>query len=113
MVLEMCIGNQRGGLSFYKTDLKIDGTYVNTSYLSKNDVQIFPNPTNHSLTVQCESNIYGYQILDINGKKILQSEIHPNTKVQLNLSILPQGIYTISITLKDEMRQKKFIISPN
>ncbi|MBK9993240.1 MAG: T9SS type A sorting domain-containing protein [Saprospiraceae bacterium] len=113
MVLEMCIGNQRGGLSFYKTDLKIDGTYVNTSYLSKNDVEIFPNPTNHSLTVQCESNIYGYQILDINGKKILQSEIHPNTKVQLNLSILPQGIYTISITLKDEMRQKKFIISPN
>ena len=40
-------------------------------------------------------------------------DIIKDAKVQLNLSILPQGIYTISITLKDEMRQKKFIISPN
>ncbi|MFM7683359.1 MAG: T9SS type A sorting domain-containing protein, partial [Bacteroidota bacterium] len=66
----------------------------------KNKFNVYPNPTDDILTIELE-NMTGFhqiQLNDLTGKMIISKEIENHE--QLNLSLLNEGIYLLTI-LKD------------
>lgn len=88
------------------------------SQYSANDfsVSIFPNPANNNLTLDLNSNknsTVSVQILDINGRVYLASEISVNsgnTKTSLDISSLAAGVYFVAIDNGNVVTNKKLVV---
>jgi hypothetical protein len=66
--------------------------------LTQTSFQLYPNPTNGKLFIQSEPNKLNTDITlwDITGKQIeLTNLIFNNDKIELNISFLPAGLYTL------------------
>jgi hypothetical protein len=62
-----------------------------------NDVIVYPNPTNGLITVNTnKSTIESIEILDINGKSILNKRFDDNV-IQLDLSEYSVGVYLLKV----------------
>ena len=87
-ILDMCIANQRGGFSFFKTTIKTNGEYVDikNSHLDES-LKIFPNPALEILNIQSTLPIEKISILDQTGKII------PTNKIL--------GIFETSVDIKN------------
>jgi hypothetical protein len=93
-----------------------DGCELNTTDDRSNqqniDIIVFPNPTNSLLkihmarSIDCNSNI---QLIDKNGR-IQISKIIKNQDIELDLTDLYPGIYTIFINSKNFTFRKKIIV---
>lgn len=104
--LDLIIGNERGGLSFYYGKV---GTAPTTkiSETEKLDWSIFPNPFNETLMIQHSftTNIE-YLITDISGKVILNGTLDKNSIQTKNLS---KGIYLFVLKTEQGISTKKII----
>lgn len=68
---------------------------LSTEELSKNKISIYPNPVKEKLTIENKnSNISNVQIVDTNGKLILNQKINSD-KTEINFAAYPKGIYFI------------------
>ena len=90
--LEMVVGNYRGGLTLYKTDIQTG--MVNTDNLIDNGkIQIFPNPTSGNVVLQTEEKGI-WQIIDLKGKLLRTGSVNSgNTEIQIPET--PAGIYLL------------------
>lgn len=70
------------------------------------EIIINPNPIQKSLLVETELEYDRIEILDINGKVVLES----NFKKQYDLSSIKRGIYFVSVLLGNETLAKKKIL---
>jgi len=70
------------------------------------DLILFPNPANNLINIQAESEIERIEILDINGKVVMQKSGN-NTKI--DITNLSAGIYVMNIHQQDGIMQKKLI----
>lgn len=70
-------------------------------------INIFPNPSGNMLSIESEHAENYLHIADTNGKSCYSIVFF--NKTTLDLSALPQGIYTITITNSKQQIQKKFI----
>ncbi|RUA29781.1 MAG: T9SS C-terminal target domain-containing protein [Bacteroidetes bacterium] len=68
---------------------------------SNNQIAIYPNPTENSLTFQCDESGF-VEIISINGQ-ILLSHRFTKGKTILNLSSLAKGVYLFRINLSDRI----------
>ncbi|MFT7086455.1 MAG: hypothetical protein ACJAV5_002183 [Vicingaceae bacterium] len=78
--------------------------------LSKNDLKIYPNPTNGvlNLEVLSDQRIESIQLLDMTGKLVLSTPFQS----QLNLAHLPKGIYFLKVQNENgEQLTRKVILS--
>ena len=79
--------------------------------------QVYPNPTSNLLQLHITdlgfNNIYnfGYSVLDINGKLLLQHEIVCE-KTEILVDHLPKGVYILNI-LSDNIVAKSFKVVKN
>ena len=86
----------------------VDGFHkINVSYIKvtkpnsvddfyKSDIKIYPNPAKDKLFIECENfKSISIKIYDILGKEVLTQISDINTEI--NLSHLPQGIYTVFV----------------
>jgi hypothetical protein len=66
-ILEMVVGNFRGGIAMFKTNLKTDGSVPNRETTFKHDINVFPNPVSDVLQLE---NAIGFdlKIFNINGQ---------------------------------------------
>jgi len=71
---------------------------VAVTSIEKNNMQVFPNPVNDILTIQSEQPIYELVILDMNGAVVYQENTAGINQKQLELQILPKGVYVVKIT---------------
>ena len=69
---------------------------------------IFPNPSEKTLTIECEINIDNIIIEDVFGNKIYTK---PKAGKSLSLSIEKAGIYFLTATVNDESITKKIVIT--
>lgn len=104
--LDLIIGNERGGLSFYygKT-----GTAPSTSIKeTEQEVwEIYPNPFDHSLIVEHPFSFSTrYIISDITGKIVLSGDLSQN---QIQTTELSSGIYLFTIVTEKGITTKKII----
>ncbi|MCK5137166.1 MAG: T9SS type A sorting domain-containing protein [Bacteroidales bacterium] len=81
------------GTSTWGTPLTITNIY---SQGQNDEILIFPNPTNHQLSISNLQKITNYTILDISGKLILSGTI--NVDENINIKSLTNGIYIVKVS---------------
>ena len=109
-ILDMCIANQRGGFSFFKTTIKTNGEYVDikNSHLDES-LKIFPNPALEILNIQSTLPIEKISILDQTGKIILTNKILGIFETSVDIKNISSGIYFINILSKNSSITRKFV----
>ena len=80
-------------------------------HLNTIDLKLYPNPTKDNLTISFKEsfNQASVEIVDIIGKGLLSTQAKNNTKIILNVSELPSGIYFAKITSDNKSITKKFV----
>ena len=102
--LDLIIGNERGGLSFYygKT-----GSAPTTSIIEPTfDWSVYPNPFKNELFIKTPYANTAYIITDISGKAILSGYLNHNSISTGNIS---KGIYLITLITPQGQYTKKVI----
>ena len=59
-------------------------------------VVIYPNPATSQLTVSSSENIYSIAIINILGQKVYSNQYN-SPKLQVDVSVLPPGVYVVNI----------------
>jgi carboxypeptidase T len=84
----------------------INKVALNTSTISKNEIQFYPNPTNGS--IYFNEAIASLQVYTVDGKQVFTSITNQNN---FNLSALSKGLYTIRYAnAKGQINNAKLII---
>jgi len=100
-ILEMAVGNRRGGLSFYKTDYHTDGSSVAIISIPEMKApRIFPNPTTDQLTIEFVDplELYSVELYTTLGGAVLFSEKDFGSRRTISLTNFPAGIYFVKVT---------------
>ncbi|MBN4052061.1 T9SS type A sorting domain-containing protein [Cytophagaceae bacterium AH-315-L13] len=64
----------------------------------RNNVKVYPNPTEGKLYIDLSTNaVFHVQVMDILGKVVWNEQSTFNTKAKLDISSLPEGIYIVRI----------------
>ena len=61
------------------------------------DVEVFPSPTNSSITWQSPFAVQHMRIMDLQGRMVIQNGIDGSENGVIDLSDLPSGLYSIEL----------------
>ena len=77
-----------------------DVVVVRRDDLSAGGIKVFPNPTRGIATVEINAQLGAEEIMvfDATGRVLQQISLSENTSSQLDLSGLPTGVYTVTVT---------------
>ena len=110
-LLDLMVGNYRGGLGFYSTNLALDGT-VDTEEPAdlERSVRVFPNPANEQISVLLERGLTGMiRCLDAQGRLMAERQaLSPTTVV--DVTNWPAGLYLIQISNGGGLLTKKVVV---
>jgi hypothetical protein len=109
--LELTVGNRRGGLSIYQTELPAEPTVSNTVEFFNPTLDIFPNPTSGDLTLIIKNITLEHTkalIFNSMGVLVLETKVG-GTQTNLDVSSLPSGIYFCEIRTSNGTVTKRFI----
>lgn len=99
-VMEIVVGNSRGGISMLSTN----GLVGSVSSKMKNhfSLQVFPNPTSQICSVIAPDGNYTYSLIDLQGKVILEGKWQIfGQAAMLNLLELSDGVYFLQLQHED------------
>jgi len=103
---EMVVGNIRGGLQFFATDLKTSMNTSTSTTTLETTIQLLPNPTSDQLTLTLPSTLSIDQIQVYNSVgQLMKSTTHTTFSV----SALEAGIYLVVINANERKSIKRFI----
>jgi hypothetical protein len=95
--LEVIIGNRRGGLSLYTTNLNVDGSTPTTTPISPHSIRISPNPADSWVQIEATTPFSAgavFQLYDPTGILCLSLPLDPGQRsAVLSLPNLPPGVY--------------------
>jgi hypothetical protein len=109
-------------ISYYRLkSVDVDGSYkyspicsVTNEIENDGDLNIYPNPTNGSITIDFNHSAYNepdsFSILDITGKKIEVIAIRHVNSVTLDLSSLKPGMYLLEVLKGNHKTVKKIAL---
>lgn len=83
-------------------------TTASTPELSANKVSIAPNPVQDVLTIDTEYDLNQAQVVDASGRIVQAVEIS-ELQTTLNVSELPEGVYTLRMTNDQGVIEKRFV----
>ncbi len=89
--------------ALYATCLQYDSTLA-VSYLQEEQLQVYPNPTHYSLSLQLQADLYlsTVEVYDIAGRLVYTQIIKSQQpKYRFDLHELMPGIYSLKIILRD------------
>lgn len=107
-LLDIIVGNRRGGLAIYTTD--IPNLRVNTIQvpLDAFEIEVNPNPVSDFVEVKVESSeVYQLRLFDVTGKELLSQDF--NSIATLDLSRFVAGIYVLEVTDGSNSTLKKLV----
>ncbi len=112
-ILDMIVGNERGGLSLFETDFKTDGIPVSTHYFfSKPEVNIFPNPANDVFNIEIKNGnntMVNISLFNAVGQQVLSGSF-ASLSYQVDCKSLSNGIYFVRIEIGGEVVVKKILL---
>lgn len=110
-VLDIAVGNQRGGFSIFSTTYKTDGSIVSSKDVHINKIKVYPNPAQDVLTLEYDQNISSgiLKIMDLNGAVISSIAINELNKKTLDVSKFKSGCYVIKFQSGTQYLVSKFI----
>lgn len=96
-ILEMVVGNIRGGINFYKTNLNVDGTYVSTLDNSLNAFEIYPIPASDRIIIKSENPLTAaIELIDLYGRVAFHQNLNGENEIQIPDQLL-SGWYMLRI----------------
>lgn len=99
---DIVVGNRRGGLAFYSTDIKNPTIPTEDIELTQH-IEVYPNPASDKLSLQSEiSSTLDLFITNVDGK-IVFVDANRNANESIDISSLQSGIYFIEI-ISDKVR---------
>jgi hypothetical protein len=112
-ILEMVVGNERGGLSLFETNFNTDGTPVSTHYIyTQPEVKIFPNPANEFFNVELKNGKGTYvniSVFNAVGQEVFK-DFFATSSYKVNCKGLSNGIYFTRIETGGEVVVKKVVL---
>lgn len=114
-VLDIIVGNYRGGLTAFKSNLTVDGMVGTNDVIENSDLKLFPNPANNVLNIELVKNeIFDGKYLIFNGVgQLVQSGQFKSSQFEVNLEMLAGGIYFCKIENNGLSMIRKFIKESN
>ncbi|MBK9272298.1 MAG: VCBS repeat-containing protein [Saprospiraceae bacterium] len=110
-VLDMVVGNIRGGFSFYQTNLKTDGTYVQTKHQAVSPLSVHPNPVGDVLFFEADEALSGLiEFIDLYGRVVHREHIHDRWELKVP-SELSNGWYLIKLINQHSILLQNIIIA--
>lgn len=109
--LDMVIGNFRGGLSFFGTNITTDGLVSNNEIKAISSVNIYPNPANQYIIVEVDDLDFSsseYQISSVTGQIVAEGLLENNFSL-VKVDNLPKGIYWLKLKGNNVDTVHKFI----
>ena len=108
----MVVGNERGGLSYFSTNVRVDGVVNSNEVTPSLGFEFFPNPAADRLTLEigeewgAETNL---QIYSASGQLVRQ-ELGQIGRQQISISGLPSGIYWLRLSGAVGERIEKLVV---
>ncbi len=93
-------------------DVEVDG-FLGNPELTKDDFEIYPNPTRGQFTVNLSAlNAMSrdLKIFSVNGQLMLHQKLRSTTSLQMNLDSWQNGLYLVQIQTEKEIITKKLVI---
>ena len=112
-MLEVAVGNRRGGLAFYQTDLEGGDPILSVDQIKGPEVwDVYPNPFEEEIWAKnpimpVKGNVR-VQLHTISGKRV-KEETFPGAVARINTGDLPAGVYLISISDREGWFTKKMV----
>ncbi len=103
---EMVIGNDRGGIAFYKSDLPVGKTTSTDYNIGVSTIEVWPNPASDYFHITSDQAISRIEIMDINGQNILNV---PYSEY-ISLDAFKNGVYFVILHTKNGLFTKKLVI---
>ena len=101
-LLELVVGNQRGGLQYFRTDLAVgeQSTGLFTPEVSDFDFGVRPNPTTGRVQVRDlpAGRTQWLTLRSVDGRGAGRYAAHGRSAVDLDLTALPPGVYLLTVT---------------
>jgi hypothetical protein len=108
-ILDMVVGNSRGGLAIFQTTLKTDGS-VNTNHSAIDKLALYPNPSTGKLVISNPESIdLDITVYNLQGKTIAHYSTKATPFLEKDLSFLQSGMYLIKIQTESEYNFIKWI----
>lgn len=105
--LEMLVGNERGGLSFYNTDIIADvNVSTNNSVTANAEIEVFPNPSEGIFSFSNKQTT-NYQLYNTSGVLIKSGKLGVNGII--NLQEYTNGLYIINLEINGNLTSKKLV----
>lgn len=108
---EIVIGNGRGGLDFFVTDIPDDNDPLGVETVEKPiELSIFPNPANTTLNVRTTSSTAGVlKLYSIQGQLLLAQSLNQR-QASIDLTKIPSGIYILQYNNGAEKITKRLVV---
>lgn len=74
--------------------------------VNKNQLKVFPNPATNKLSIESNTIYNHYYIFNLYGQQILEGDLQAN---EINISVLPKGLFILKLANDKEYVQVKFI----
>ncbi|MCO6489791.1 MAG: T9SS type A sorting domain-containing protein [Phaeodactylibacter sp.] len=109
-LLEMIVGNERGGLSGFQTPLRLDSTSPTRQVSLEQAVSLFPNPAAEWLEIRVEAEgARQLWLFNASGQLVARQE-WIGAGARLDVSGLPAGLYFARIFVGGEIIGKKVVV---
>lgn len=109
--LDMIVGNFRGGLSFFVTNITTEGLVSVEEEADQNWISIYPNPSIQVVNVDLNNQFYlntTYEIVNSLGQE-LKSGVVENQNFEIEIVDLPVGVYWLKLDFGQEKFAKKIL----
>jgi len=103
---EIVVGNERGGIAFYKSNLPVGKESSTDSSPSVIDINIYPNPTDDHIYVESNIPFETIEIIDIQGQTVKKMDFNNFVSFQG----IKKGIYIVRLTHSKYTINKKVVV---
>ena len=110
--LDVVIGNERGGLSYFSTNVLMDGTVGTQSLSAAPPVSIYPNPATELLQVELSDAWEGtanWRLYNSRGQ-LMSAEQATSASISIDVTPLPAGIYFLQLSGNQGQRTEKIVV---
>ncbi|MES2681248.1 MAG: T9SS type A sorting domain-containing protein [Bacteroidota bacterium] len=84
-------------------------TAINEQVNNQNNVTVYPNPTTGFFNLAAKgTEIKSVDVFDVTGRAVFSDSIKNNT-AEINISLLPNGIYSVKVTTGETVKYLKII----
>ncbi|RMF04767.1 MAG: T9SS C-terminal target domain-containing protein [Bacteroidetes bacterium] len=109
--LELIVGNYRGGLSWFTTNIQLDGTVDSQDLTVSADFRLYPNPARHTVRIDGPgSGTWDLTIFDASGRVVKRLTTLRQPQLELAVEHLAAGVYVVRIQQGAWQSQQKLVV---